>query len=108
MIKVTSRGGNAHLLHIKAAASHHHAPLCAVLHHGGRQHSGKMVSIIIIGSTGRFVLLWSRLPLFTQNDNSKIVEIIMTMIMMIMNNDDDNRYRHHHYFFLLDMISQFL
>ena len=54
MIKVTSGGGNAHYLHIKAAVIHH-APLCAVFHHGDRQHSGKMVSIVIIGSTGRIV-----------------------------------------------------
>ena len=55
MIKVTSSGGKTHLLHIKAAANHHHAPLCAILHHEGRQHNGIMVSVIIIGSTGMIV-----------------------------------------------------
>ena len=49
MIKVTSGSGNTHVLHIKAVVIHL-APLPVVMHHVGRQHSGKMVSIIIIDS----------------------------------------------------------
>ena len=60
MIKVTSGGGKTHFLHINAAANHHHAALCAVLHHEGRQHSGNMVSINIIGSTGMIVSFYGQ------------------------------------------------
>ena len=55
MITVASGVGNAHLLHINTAVIHH-APLRAVMHHGGRQYRGKMVSIVIICSARMIVL----------------------------------------------------
>ena len=71
MIKVASDGGNAQLLHIKVAVTHR-APRHAVMHHGGRQHRGKMVSTIVMCSC------------------RIIVNVITTMIMMVMNDGCDD------------------
>ena len=46
MVRVTF-GGNAHSLHIKAAANPN-VPLHAIIHHGGRHYCRKMVSTIVI------------------------------------------------------------